>query len=110
VFGLGWLGASVLFVLYVKLAGAYASNYGVIGGVVVILLWLQLTMYALLAGAEINAQLEDPATVKRAGGEPVQEEGAAAASRPSHTSPKRPSRSRGESGSIRRLKAPGTTR
>src|SRR5207302_3114985 len=53
VFGLGWLGASVLFVLYVKFAGGYASSYGVIGGVVVILLWLQLTMYALLAGAGV---------------------------------------------------------
>jgi membrane protein len=82
VFGTGWFAASFLFVLYVKFAGGYASSYGVIGGVVVILLWLQLTMYALLSGAEVNAQLEDPASVERAGGHPAHEQGAAAASRP----------------------------
>jgi membrane protein len=84
VFGLGWLAASFLFVVYVKFAGGYASSYGVIGGVVVILLWLQLTMYALLLGAEINAQLEDPGAVQRAGGHPTRQQGPAAASRPSH--------------------------
>lgn len=89
VFGLGWLGASFLFVLYVKFAGGYASSYGVIGGIVVILLWLQLTMYALLSGAEINAQLEDPATVQRSGGHPTREQGPAASSRPAQSAPQR---------------------
>jgi membrane protein len=84
VFGLGWLAASFLFVVYVKFAGGYASSYGVIGGVVVILLWLQLTMYALLLGAEVNAQLEDPETVERAGGHPTRQQGPAGASRPAH--------------------------
>ena len=92
-FGLGWLGASILFVVYVKFAGAYASNYGVIGGVVVILLWLQLTMYALLVGAEVNAQLEDPAALERAGGHPTRDDGAAGSSRPQTTgTPSRPAR------------------
>ena len=85
VFGVGWLAASFLFVAYVKFVGAYASSYGVIGGVVVILLWLQLTAYALLLGAEVNAQFEDPAEIERAGGHPVGERGSAAASRPAHT-------------------------
>jgi membrane protein len=84
-FGLGWLVASALFVLYVRFAGAYASSYGVIGGVVVILLWLQLTMYALLLGAEVNARLEDPADIERAGGHPASDAGAAGRSRPTHS-------------------------
>jgi membrane protein len=84
IFGVGWLGASFLFVAYVKFAGGYASSYGVIGGVVVILLWLQLTMYALLLGAEVNAQFEDPAAIECAGGHPARDAGAAAASRPTH--------------------------
>lgn len=71
VFGLGWLAASFLFTLYVKFAGGYAASYGVIGGVVVILLWLQVTTYSLLVGAEVNALLEDPAAIERAGGHPV---------------------------------------
>jgi membrane protein len=60
VFGLGWLLASTLFVVYVDKAGGYASTYGVLGGVVVLLLWLQITAFALLLGAELNGLLEPP--------------------------------------------------
>jgi membrane protein len=60
-FALGWLLASALFVFYVDRAGGYAGTYGVLGGVVVLLLWLQLTAFALLLGAELNDLLEHPA-------------------------------------------------
>lgn len=60
VFVVGWLVASTLFVLYVDKTGGYASSYGVLGGVVVLLLWLQITAYALLLGAELNDLLEHP--------------------------------------------------
>ncbi|MBV8713707.1 MAG: YihY/virulence factor BrkB family protein [Chloroflexi bacterium] len=67
VFVVGWLFASTLFVLYVDKSGGYASTYGVLGGVVVLLLWLQITAYALLLGAELNDLLEHPsATPARA--------------------------------------------
>jgi len=61
-FAVGWLGASTLFVLYVDKAGGYASTYGFLGGVVVLLLWLQITAYALLMGAELNDLLEHPSS------------------------------------------------
>jgi membrane protein len=61
-FAIGWLLASTLFVLYVDKAGGYAATYGVLGGVVVLLLWLQITAYALLLGAELNDLLEHPAS------------------------------------------------
>ena len=60
-FAVGWLMASSLFVLYVDKAGGYAATYGFLGGVVVLLLWLQITAYALLLGAELNDLLEHPA-------------------------------------------------
>jgi membrane protein len=60
VFVIGWLLASTLFVLYVDKTGGYAGTYGVLGGVVVLLLWLQITTYALLLGAELNDVLEHP--------------------------------------------------
>jgi membrane protein len=59
----GWIVASTLFVLYVDKTGGYAGTYGVLGGVVVLMLWLQLTAYALLLGAELNDVLEHPSTV-----------------------------------------------
>lgn len=54
----GWLVVSTLFGLYTQTAGA-AENpaYAGLGGVIVLLLWLQVTMVILLIGAELNAQL-----------------------------------------------------
>jgi|SRR5438105_549193 membrane protein len=60
-FAVGWLLASALFVFYVDKTGGYAGTYGVLGGVIVLLLWLQLTAFALLLGAELNDLLEHPA-------------------------------------------------
>jgi membrane protein len=57
VFAVGWLGASALFTLYADLVGAYTAVFGALGGIVVLLVWFQVTAYALLIGAEINAAL-----------------------------------------------------
>ena len=53
-----WLAASIGFSIYTSTFGNYAKTYGVFAGVVVLLLWLWLTMYAILLGAEINAESE----------------------------------------------------
>ena len=58
-----WLVASVGFSLYVSIAGSYAKTYGTIAGIVILLLWLFITAYAILLGAEINAESEQQ-TVK----------------------------------------------
>ena len=57
VFAVGWLGASTLFTLYADFVGAYTAVFGVLGGIVVLLAWFQITAYALLSGAELNAAL-----------------------------------------------------
>ena len=58
-----WLAASAAFSLYVTLFGNYAETYGALAGVVLLMLWLWLTSYAILLGAEINAEAEEQ-TVK----------------------------------------------
>ncbi|HEY3339790.1 MAG TPA: YihY/virulence factor BrkB family protein [Propionicimonas sp.] len=58
-----WLVASAAFSLYVTFFGNYAKTYGALAGVVLMMLWLWLTSYAILLGAEINAESEEQ-TVK----------------------------------------------
>lgn len=53
-----WLAASLGFSLYVDNFGSYNKTYGALAGVVVLLLWLWITMYVILLGAEINAEAE----------------------------------------------------
>jgi membrane protein len=53
-----WLIASIGFSLYVSTFGNYAKIYGVFAGIIVTLLWLWITAYAILLGAEINAEAE----------------------------------------------------
>lgn len=53
-----WLLATVGFRLYVSHFGRYGEAYGVVGGIIVLLLWLYLTSLAILLGGEIAATLE----------------------------------------------------
>jgi membrane protein len=53
-----WLIASIGFSIYTSTLGNYAKTYGAIAGIVILLFWLWLTAYAILLGAEINAEAE----------------------------------------------------
>jgi membrane protein len=53
-----WLLGTLAFSLYVNNFGSYNKTYGALAGVVVLMLWLYLTSYIVLLGAEINAEAE----------------------------------------------------
>jgi membrane protein len=53
-----WLLASLAFSFYVSRLAAYDVYYGTLGGVVVAMLWFYLSAYAVILGAELNAELE----------------------------------------------------
>ena len=53
-----WLAASAGFKLYVQGFGSYSAVNGAIGTVIVLMLWLYLSGFALLIGAELNAEID----------------------------------------------------
>jgi membrane protein len=69
--GVLWVLASLGFSLYVNNFGSYNKTYGALAGVVVLLLWLYLTSYIILLGAEINAESEKQTKQDTTTGPPV---------------------------------------
>jgi membrane protein len=53
-----WLLASLAFKFYVANFGNYNETYGSLGGIIVLMLWFYITGLAILAGAEMNAEIE----------------------------------------------------
>jgi membrane protein len=54
-----WLLFSVAFALYLDIAGTANPVFGLLGGVLILLVWLYLLSLSLLAGAELNAEIAD---------------------------------------------------
>jgi membrane protein len=65
-----WAIVSVGFSLYVDNFGSYDKTYGAIAGVIVLMLWLYLTCYLILLGAEINSEAEHQTAHDTTEGEP----------------------------------------
>src|SRR3954464_2212856 len=65
-----WAGVSLLFSLYVNNFGSYDKTYGTIAGVIVLMLWLYLTCFLVLLGAEINSEAEHQTAHDTTEGEP----------------------------------------
>lgn len=55
----GWLLLSAGLAIYTQTSGNYAATYATLAGVVITMVWLQLSMTVLLLGAELDAELEE---------------------------------------------------
>jgi membrane protein len=53
-----WVVVSLGLKYYLATAGDYNETYGAIGGVMVLMLWFYLSGFAILIGAELNAEIE----------------------------------------------------
>ena len=53
-----WLLASGAFSLYVSKFASYDKTYGPLGSVVIFLMWLYISAFVVLLGAEMNAEME----------------------------------------------------
>lgn len=51
---LGWIITSVGFSFYVRNFGSYTATYGSLGGIIILLVWLNLTNIIIVIGAEVN--------------------------------------------------------
>jgi membrane protein len=58
---LTWIGASLLFRVYLHFFNSYSKTYGSLGAVIVLLLWLYISGLAMLLGGEINSEIEHAA-------------------------------------------------
>jgi membrane protein len=59
IFGVAlWLAGSAAFSVYVSNFANYNATYGTLGAVVILLMWLLLTCFTVLLGAELNMELE----------------------------------------------------
>jgi len=65
-----WLAASAAFSLYVSNFSNYHETYGALGAVAILLLWLYLSSFIALLGAEIDSEIEHQTAVDSTVGPP----------------------------------------
>ena len=55
---LAWSGVSIGFSVYLANFNSYNAIYGSIGAVIILMMWLYLSVWAVLLGGAINAELD----------------------------------------------------
>jgi membrane protein len=63
-----WAGVSIGFSVYLSNFNSYNRIYGSIGAVIILMMWLYLSVWAILVGGAINAELDERARMFRAMG------------------------------------------
>jgi membrane protein len=59
-----WLIGTALFFIYARFFAHYTESYSVFAGIIVLMIWLNLTSFAVLLGAAINVKLENQTRAK----------------------------------------------
>ena len=53
-----WLVGTALFAVYVRTFGSYNETFGTLAGVIILLMWLWLSSYIVLIGAQFDGEME----------------------------------------------------
>jgi membrane protein len=61
---LAWAGVSIGFSVYLANFNSYNAIYGSIGAVIILMVWLYLSVWAVLLGGAINAELDERMQVR----------------------------------------------
>jgi len=62
---LGWIAASLGLRVYLHYFSSYSATYGSLAGVIILLTWFYITGLMILAGAEINSEIQAAVMEKR---------------------------------------------
>ena len=65
---LAWAGVSIGFSAYLSNFNSYNRIYGSIGAVIILMMWLYLSVWAILVGGAINAELDARSRLRRSMG------------------------------------------
>lgn len=65
-----WLIASMLFSFYISNFADYDKTYGSLGAVIILMMWIYISAYIVLLGAEINSEIEHQTAVDSTTGPP----------------------------------------
>jgi membrane protein len=76
-----WIAASIGLRIYTSTFGSYNESYGSLAAVVILLMWLFITSFVILLGAQFNAELEHQTAVDttEGGDQPIGSRNAVAA-------------------------------
>ena len=55
---LGWVITSIGFAFYVRNFASYSATYGSLGGIIILLVWLNITNIIIVVGGEVNGALK----------------------------------------------------
>lgn len=65
-----WMLGSIGFNTYVSMSDSYSATYGSLGAVMILLMWLYISVFIALVGAEFNGELELQTAADTTTGEP----------------------------------------
>ncbi|MBF9034977.1 YihY family inner membrane protein [Rhodobacterales bacterium HKCCE2091] len=68
---IAWIAASAGFAVYVQNFGSYQETFGALAGVIILLMWLWISAYLILIGAELNAEVEAETRIDTTIGDPM---------------------------------------